>query len=156
MSIIENIYIEKKSKDNVIAKNIASSANTSSIFYIDTSGDVLAKILKSDDPVGSGKRNLLVTENKGSFLKKCPGTKEMVCCNYYFINFATNCPIDCSYCIMQEYLNNNPLLKVFSNVDAMLSELENLIEKNQSKYFRIGTGELSDSLAFDYLTGFSK
>ena len=116
----------------------------------------MAKILKSDDPVGSGKRNLLVTENKGSFLKKCPGTKEMVCCNYYFINFATNCPIDCSYCIMQEYLNNNPLLKVFSNVDAMLSELENLIEKNQSKYFRIGTGELSDSLAFDYLTGFSK
>lgn len=153
---LENIYIEKNCKDSVIAKNIASSKYRSKITYIDFPEEAITNSLKSDDPAGSGKKNLLVTENKGFFLKKCPGTKEMVCCNYYFLNFATNCPIDCSYCIMQEYLRNNPVIKIFSNVDAMLSELENLLKKNPSRYFRIGTGELSDSLAFDYLTGFSK
>src|SRR4030067_2478565 len=153
---LENIYIEKKCKDNIIAKNIASSEYSSKIIYIDSSVEAIKDTLKSDDPVNSGKKNLLVTENKGSFLKKCPGTKEMICCNYFFLNYATNCPIDCSYCIMQEYLYNNPILKIFSNVDGMLKELENLLKKNSSKYFRIGTGELSDSLAFDYLTGFSK
>ena len=57
---------------------------------------------------------------------------------------------------MPERPVNDLWLKIFSNVDGMLSELGNLLKKNSSKYFRIGTGELSDSLAFDYLTGFSK
>ncbi len=153
---LDNIYIDKNCKDSEIAKNIASSEYIAKIIYVDSPEEAITDTFKSEDSISNGKKNLLVTENKGSFLKKCPGTKEMICCNYYFLNFATNCPIDCSYCIMQEYLANNPILKIFSNVDAILKELENLLKKNPLKYFRIGTGELSDSLAFDYLTGFSK
>jgi len=153
---LKNIYIENSSRDSLIAKNIVSSADGANIFYIDSSEEILAKILKSPDPVNEGKKSLLVTENKGSFLKKCPGTKGMICCNYYFLNFATNCSIDCSYCIMQEYLANNSILKVFSNTETMLNEVDAIIEANPEKNFRIGTGELTDSLALDNLTGFSK
>ena len=153
---IENIYIENNSTKSIITKNITSSSKNSKITYIDSSKEILSEILKSHDPISKGKRTLLITENKGSFLKKCPGTKKMICCNYYFLNFATNCPLDCSYCIIQEYLGNNPILKIFSNTEDMLSEAELIIGANQNKHFRIGTGELTDSLALDNITGFSK
>ena len=156
MFSLENICIENSSKNSLIARNIVSSANGRNISYIDSSDDILAQILKSDEPIRKSKGNLLVTENKGSFLKKCTGTMGMICCNYYFLNFATNCPLDCSYCILQEYLANNPILKIFSNTEVMLKELDSIIEATPDKFFRIGTGELTDSLAFDNLTGFSK
>ena len=153
---IENIYIENNSTKSIITKNIISSSKNYKITYIDSSKEILSEILKLPDPISKGEKTLLITENKGSFLKKCPGTKRMICCNYYFLNFATNCPLDCSYCIMQEYLCNNPVLKIFSNVEDMLSETESFLEANRNKYFRIGTGELTDSLALDNITGFSK
>jgi spore photoproduct lyase len=64
-----------------------------------------------------------------------------------------NCPIDCTYCILQVYLNTNALV-VFSNHEDMLSELESELRANHS-LIRIGTGELTDSLALDPLTGLS-
>jgi hypothetical protein len=64
----------------------------------------------------AAKKRLFLTRQKGEFLKKCPGSDGQVCCNYFVINFASNCPMDCSYCYLQEYLADNPELKVFSNV----------------------------------------
>ncbi len=65
-----------------------------------------------------------MTPHKGEFLKKCPGSTGQVCCNYFVINFASNCPMDCSYCYLQEYLADNPELKVFSNVDDLIAEAD--------------------------------
>src|SRR5262247_2885184 len=56
----------------------------------------------------SAKKKLFLTRHKGEFLKKCPGSDGQVCCNYFVINFASNCSMDCSYCYLQEYLADNP------------------------------------------------
>ncbi|MBN2372770.1 DNA photolyase [bacterium] len=96
---------------------------------------------------------LALCRNKGRFLKPCPGTKEYLCCLYQFLNIGLNCPIDCTYCILQVYLNTNALV-VYVNYDDLLSELGSEIMKNPS-IIRIGTGELTDSLALDPLTGIS-
>ena len=45
--------------------------------------------------------------------------------------------MDCSYCYLQEYLAHNPALKVFSNVDDLLTEAERLL-KAYKKDYRIG------------------
>ncbi len=84
---------------------------------------------------------------KGSFLKPCPGTKYYLCCGYYFLNLIQNCPLDCYYCVLQEYFANNPGIKVFVNLKEMKKEVEKKIKKN--KFYRIGTGELTDSLALE-------
>jgi len=63
--------------------------------------------------------------------------------------------MDCSYCFLQEYLANNPTLKVFTNIDDLLGEVAKWWIVNPGDNFRIGTGELSDSLALDHLLGFS-
>ena len=59
---------------------------------------------------------------KGDFLKPCPGTKEYICCKYQILNIATNCPLDCSYCILQAYFNH-PYLRVFVNIEEGLKEV---------------------------------
>jgi spore photoproduct lyase len=105
---------------------------------------------------GRAKRRLFFTRQKGSFLEHCSaGTTGLVCCNYLTLVPITNCPMDCTYCFLQEYLANNPTLKVFTNVDAMLREVAAAVDRHPRRSFRIGTGALSDSLALDPIIGLS-
>jgi spore photoproduct lyase len=110
----------------------------------------------SGDFFGTAKKRLIVARRKGEFLKKCPGSDGQVCCNYFVINFASNCSMDCQYCYLQEYLSGNPALKVFSNTGDLLREAEELLSKHRRFFFRIGTGEITDSLALDPYIGYSR
>jgi len=107
----------------------------------------------SGDRFGAAKRTLYLTRHKGDFFKKCPGSEGQVCCNYFVINFASNCPMDCSYCYLQEYLADNASLKVFSNVEDLIQEADRTLARHRGVFFRIGTGEITDSLALEPYTG---
>lgn len=103
----------------------------------------------------AGKRQLFLCENRGQFFKPCPGTREYQCCDYQVLNTGMNCPIDCVYCILQAYLNS-PWLTFYVNTGKLFQELDKTLKSNPDKFFRIGTGEFTDSLAIDRLTGLSK
>ncbi|SPD72659.1 conserved hypothetical protein [uncultured Desulfobacterium sp.] len=101
-----------------------------------------------------GKETLHLLAYKGDFLKQCPGTRNYICCGYQILNLATNCPIECSYCILQSYFNQ-PDLRLFVNVEEGLVKVLDSIDKNPEKIYRIGTGEFTDSLALDHVSSFS-
>ena len=102
------------------------------------------------DVFGEGKKRLALSRFKGSFLKKCPGISPgMVCCNYYVVNLSKNCIYDCSYCFLQDFLGNNPMQVAYVNVEDLLGELEEVFTQYPDRNFRVGTGELTDSLALD-------
>ncbi|NQV49684.1 MAG: DNA photolyase [Candidatus Marinimicrobia bacterium] len=102
------------------------------------------------------KRDILLTEKQGHTVKQCPGTDRTYrCCNYHVINQTSNCPIDCTYCILQFYLNN-PVTTVYANTEKLLTEVKDKIATQPKRFFRIGTGELSDSLAFDSSSEYSR
>ncbi len=103
----------------------------------------------------SGKKHLFLCRNRGRFFKPCPGTKEYNCCDYQVLNIGMNCPMDCVYCILQAYMNN-PWLSFFVNIDDLLNELDNAFAAEPQRFWRIGTGEFTDSMALDSLTGLSK
>jgi spore photoproduct lyase len=63
--------------------------------------------------------------------------------------------MDCVYCILQAYLNN-PWLSFFVNIEDMFTELDDVLLTSSDRLFRIGTGEFTDSLAIDSLTGLSR
>lgn len=98
---------------------------------------------------------LVLAHQKSSFLKNCPGTQRYICCGYQILNLVNNCEIGCSYCILQGYLNN-PFIIVYVNTDVMLAELHEKLSANPKRVFRIGTGELADSLSTDHLTEYSR
>ena len=60
---------------------------------------------------------------KGPFWRPCPGTRDYVCCGYQVLQVTLNCPLDCTYCILQGYVNL-PALTVFVNVEDLMAELE--------------------------------
>jgi spore photoproduct lyase len=107
-----------------------------------------------DIPSDMGKHVLQLVKYKGDFLKPCPGTREYICCGYKILNIGTNCPLDCTYCILQSYFNT-PNLRIFVNLEEELKKVLAEIDSNPQAIFRLGTGEFTDSLAVDPITGWT-
>ncbi len=144
----EIVLIEKKVGKFSKTLEILSRINPKKIEYIEDVAQTVASGLYSPE------QNVLVlAKQEGKFFKPCPCTPSHITCGYYFLNLATNCTVGCSYCILQGYLNN-PLMTVYTNVEDMFQELSTLAA-NPDKFYRIGTGELTDSLLLDSITGFS-
>ncbi len=152
----ERVIVESGSEGSVIFDNLRRALPDVSFVTVPDPQGYWAGRDGGADPISRGKRDLLLTRHKGKFLKVCPGSDGQVCCNYFIINFASNCPMDCSYCYLQDYLAENPALKVFSNVDDLLAETRDLLAKHRDYFFRIGTGEITDSLALEPLIGFAE
>ena len=146
---IRKIVVDPEFGNAELPHKIAEKLNLLPQFM--TKDDLLEEIRRNpgDDLFKTAKKVLFFTENKGRFLKKCPGSKGVLCCNYYTINSVTGCPYDCSYCILQHYIGNNPFITVFMNREKAIEEIVSFLKENS--FLRVGTGELADSLALDHL-----
>ncbi len=150
----QEVIVEVGSEGSPIFRNLKKAFPKVPFTYVDDLQSSTASLFTANDPLAKGKKRLHLMRHKGDFLKKCPGSEGQVCCNYFVINFASNCPMECSYCYLQDYLAQNPALKVFSNVDDLLDEADKLLSRHRRFFFRIGTGEITDSLALDPYIGF--
>jgi spore photoproduct lyase len=152
----EEVIVERASQRSPIYANLRAALPQTPFRFVDDVTMENGHWLRSPRSFGAAKKKLVLTRHKGEFLKKCPGSEGQVCCNYFIINFASNCPMDCSYCYLQEYLAQNPALKVFSNLDDLLVEADELLIRHRKFFFRIGTGEITDSLALEPYIGFAR
>ncbi len=107
-----------------------------------------------NNPGSYAKNTLILMRYPGKFLKNCQGSGAEVCCNYYVVSYAWNCHLECTYCVLQSYLSNEALV-ICTNVDDLLLDIKSTLEQSPERLFRIGTGELADSLALDHLTRYS-
>jgi spore photoproduct lyase len=108
----------------------------------------------------SAKKALYLTAQKGHFVRACPGATSrnmqgQLCCGYMIVDLIYNCNYDCTYCYLQSYVNT-PYLTVYANVEQLFDELETFLRTYPQQLVRIGSGEFSDSLSLDPLTGFSR
>jgi spore photoproduct lyase len=152
----EEIIVEHATLGSPMVQRLRQRLPEAAFTIVDDGAAAEAQPRPGTDHFGAAKKRLYVTRHKGAFLKKCPGSDGQVCCNYFVINFASNCTMDCSYCYLQEYLSGNPALKVFSNTGDLLAEADEVLSKLRRFFFRIGTGEITDSLALDPYIGFSR
>jgi spore photoproduct lyase len=150
----KQIYIDAIAHNDEITSRIRSHYPQVPFGVITEQDQFLEKTRKLS--ISEGKKILWLTHFKGKFLKPCPATAESYrCCNYLVINESTNCPIDCTYCILQVYINH-PLITIYTNIEKLLGEIKSLSHLNPERILRIGTGELTDSLALDPITGLSE
>ena len=91
---------------------------------------------------------LYQTGIKGSVVRDCPETLNHICCGYKNIDLIEGCVLSCSYCILRGYLNN-PGVRVRTDTDTIIKEVDDAIDGETRHVLRLGTGELSDSLALD-------
>lgn len=146
---IERVVVEKGAGDHGMTAAILERTQGVPVKTIGNPGSDLTGEMADPD-----KRTLRLVDFPGEFLKPCPGTKNYICCGYWILNVGTNCPLDCTYCILQAYFNQ-PSLRVFVNLPEELAGVGDFLDTNRQRLFRIGTGEFTDSLALDAVTGWS-
>jgi len=143
-----------------IEKSIASSClkNNFSKFYPKAKFEEISSLkdfIRDNKPQGIASYNkrrdkVFITNERYDFFKKCPCTKTAVGCGYHIFNLGFGCIFDCSYCYLQEY-NNAPGLIFPANIDRFFNQFR----RYKKQKMRIGTGEFSDSLMLDHITGYS-
>lgn len=147
---IKKVWVDRKVEKAVLTRCLLDRLPGVQVELVTGLEPIKEEFRLSPDPVGESKKHLFITEQK-SFIRPCPCSPDSVGCGYWTIDLDLNCPFDCSYCILQQYLNWQPLT-VAVNRDVLQAELENFFQNRQGGIIRLGTGELADSLALDELT----
>lgn len=141
---IKKIYLDPElDNDNLILQNILKKLTNTPILL-----EKDAKKLSSTDTI------LFLKKFKGKFLRFCPGTRYYNCCGYKIIHFGENCPLNCSYCILQAYFQDK-VLKIWGNIEDLFLEIDRTLKTNPKMRYRTGTGEFTDSLVLEPLTGYA-
>src|SRR5271166_4904881 len=154
---LDHIYIEEACREMPLAKRIIErAASVAPLSFVADGREVARPQPSVADSFAVGKRRMVVMRRRSPFLMACPaGSAEFACCGYLVLTLASNCPMDCSYCFLQEYVADNPSFQIYANYDDAFAEIDKLSANAPARHFRIGTGELADSLAMDSLTGLS-
>ena len=156
--IPDKVYVERCVADSWITRNVLRRLPAAPVEWLEDSRTLLSASRRSSPSLAAAKRSLVLARHKGRFFKDCPASRSRgernVCCNYFVVNYASNCHMECSYCYLQTHLNF-PHLVVYANYPDLLQELAARFESHPSTPFRVGTGELADSLALDSLTRYS-
>lgn len=150
---LKHIYLEESCVGHPYGEEIISRAN---LPVTTVTEQELGSLVNGEYPdnLREGKKSLLLCRNQGEFLKDCPGTREYQCCEYRVLNVGLGCPMDCVYCILQAYLNT-PYMSFFLNLEDLFRELTTKLNAHPENVMRIGTGEFTDSMALDRITGLS-
>jgi spore photoproduct lyase len=155
---LDTVIIERSCSASALAKRVVGTIPSSvPVRYVSDGRSEVRAQTNTLDPFGVGKRRMVVMRRRGPFLMGCPASSaQFACCGYLVLVLASNCPMDCSYCFLQEHLANNPSFQIYANYTDAFSELDRLAGSASARSFRVGTGETADSLAFDSLTAISR
>lgn len=151
----KTIYVEKEIRESYLVSNFRKTFPKSEVQEIQS----LKQYIK-DSPFNINAYNkrtekVFIVKEKYDFIKACPCTQKAVACGYDILNIGFGCPYECVYCFLQGY-QNFPGIIIPANIKDYLKNFK-LKEKNSGLFetFRIGSGEFTDSLVFDEITGFS-
>jgi spore photoproduct lyase len=100
-----------------------------------------------------GKKSIEPITKRGEAMGVCATfNRRYVCCNVHVLRSVHNCPFECSYCFLQNYLTDGATKSV-QNINELMDEVKGKISREPDRLFRIGTWELGDSLALEKETG---
>ncbi len=147
LASISRIVLDHTTQESPVARRVLSRLSHLPVTVLEPGQD-----LKLDFPEG---QILYLKDYKGRFLRFCPGTSHYNCCGYRIIHIGENCPLNCSYCILKAYFQDQ-VLKVWANQNRLQEELAREFETHPDRLYRAGTGEFTDSLALEAVTGVTR
>lgn len=150
----DRLYVHEAVRDHPRTKRIVERARCRAVEVVADLDEAYSVLREGSGPFVTGKRSLALAPWRDGRLEACPGSRSMRCCLYRVLNIVEGCPYECTYCILQCYLNR-PAIVIYPELEKMTAALEADLAKDRSYASRYGTGELADSLALDDLTGFA-
>ena len=155
-SRFEHYFIDKDALGSDVAQRVLRCIVPEKISYLEPGGVTKNLGTLSPKEFSQSKRLLHLKNFRGSFFKRCPGSRPgLTCCNYFVLNLGQQCDMNCSYCYLQSFINS-PKTVIYTNVLQALEELREFSVAGKNQNFRIGTGEVIDSLSLDDLTLYSR
>ena len=94
-----------------------------------------------------GKRTLVVGVKRDLHLSTCKPSAD------FEFALATSCPGGCQYCYLQTHLGKKPYIRVYVNIDEILSRVKTLSDKDPEKIITFEAASTSDPLAVEHITG---
>jgi len=151
----EIILVQHDARGDEVTREILARLPGIETRAVGNADEIMPELNRGNDPYLSGKRVLILSRHPGRFMNPCPGDGAEMCCNYLVVNHGWNCHMDCTYCVLQAILEN-PALRVFTNIGDLKREVGERLAATPNRILRIGTGDMSDSLALDHLTHYSR
>jgi spore photoproduct lyase len=155
----QQIWVDRQVVDSPVTANVLRQLSDVPVAVVDGPPPVAVPATQAALLTAS-KKQLYLTAQPGRFIRECPGatsrnTASQLCCGYMIVDMIYNCDYDCTYCYLQHYVNS-PYLTVYANIDRLFDELTDLLQARSPQLVRLGSGEFSDSLSLDPLTGLAR
>jgi len=155
------IYIEEEVRDSPLSASfLAAFPEAVSSVIPDMKSFLSGYTGRGIPEYNKRSETIFIIQEERDFFKRCPCTGRAVPCGYSIFNLSFGCIYECTYCFLQEY-SNTPGLIFPANVDRFLDKFLSFRDLPATRRWlrgtrlRLGTGEFSDSLMLDNLTGYS-
>jgi spore photoproduct lyase len=150
--MIEEVYIDRSVLETSLVEWILNHAEGVRVQTVAGREEAEERAGGKGALIPGFKKRLFVTRETGRFLRPCPGTPGMRCCNLHVLNPVVGCPYDCTYCFLQAY-QTDPFTILYANLEDLEREVRALKARHPDGLLRISTGELADSLALGSWVG---
>lgn len=111
-----------------------------------------SKAHKQKGDFGLAKKKLVLARMKADPLKEFKAMSQSSGRRYFSLDLISNCHLECTYCILQSYLENNPAITLYVNMEEILERLKGQLRQTSGGSV-IGTGRIADSLALEEISG---
>lgn len=142
----QTVFVEKSVQDLPDTKRILDQLGIADCQIIKDAREV-----KIPREMTAAKKGLLLARHKPAPLKEFVAMTESTGRPTYSLNLISNCHLECTYCILQSYLANNPVIAIYTNMDEIMEKLEDQMDRIPRGSV-IGTGQIADSLALEELS----
>ncbi len=152
---IKAVVFRDSHREKKEVKRISSIPGVKQIVYRDE--EDLAGILQGLRREGYLSKEVIVfKEFRGRIFQGCPGSQNVICCNYSLLNTGFDCLYNCTYCFLNSYLNSFGIVFFVNFFDVLDGTDFSSLAQKRERLYRIGTGEYTDSLMMDEATGLSR
>ena len=156
--IFRTLCIERDVFECSYVQQIIRQMPNAKIELIDNIAEQIDKTFVAPYPQDSeGAQKVFIGKQRGVFIRPCPCSLQTKRCGYHYLSLGVGCNMECSYCFLQGFLNtSSPILYTnFEDMECELQEWENKMQ-SKGKILRLGTGEMTDSLLFEPMTGYAR
>ncbi len=145
----QNLFIEEAVVESELTKKFKQRFPQAQVHLIPSYKDFVQSHKYSIKDYNERANNFFVIKESFDFFRLCPCTPHAYGCGYHIANLGMGCPMECTYCYLQDY-TNAPGIAFPANLDDFFDAF-----KNYEHDIRLGSGEFTDSLVFDNLTEYS-
>lgn len=141
-------FIEKAVAQSELAQRVQKLYPDVPVTLIDSYREFNHKTKEQMDVYNRRDERFFLIEEKFDFYKSCPCSSDSVHCGYHIVNLGQGCLFECTYCYLQEFLQK-PGIMIPANLEDFFTKYT-----QYEQDVRIGSGEATDSLIFDHITGY--